>query len=293
MVASGKAIGLGILAVCVNMVLMLIKIVAGMWGNSQALIADGIESAGDIFTTLITWTGFQYSLRPADDNHPYGHGKIESLTGLFSGTALLVAAGVIAYHSIQEILAPHATPAWYTLPVLVGVVVVKELLFRRVFSLGSEMESQALLGDAWHHRSDAITSGAAAVGITVALMGGPGYEMADDCAALLACVIIVFNGARIIRPSLQDVLDTHVSGEFEESTRQRAEEVPGVVAIEKCRIRKSGIGYLVDIHVQVNGSMTVREGHEIGHAVKARLMESQPRITDVTVHLEPRQEEIG
>lgn len=292
MTAPTKALGLGVLAVCVNIILMLIKLTAGVLGDSQALIADGIESAGDIFTTLITWAGFQYSLRPADDNHPYGHGKIESLTGLISGTALLAAAAFIAFHSVREIMTPHHTPAWYTLPVLLGVVGVKELLFRRIFSLGSELDSQALLGDAWHHRSDAITSAAAALGIAVALIGGPGYEMADDCAALLACGIIAFNGARIIRPSLQDVLDTHVAGDFEDSTRRRAEEVGGVVAIEKCRIRKSGVGYLVEVHVQVDGSLTVREGHEIGHQVKQHLMRSLPQITDVTVHLEPRQEEI-
>ena len=292
MTEPGKVIRLGILAVCVNLVLMLIKTSVGVLGASQALIADGIESAGDIFTTLITWAGFQYSLRPADDNHPYGHGKIEALTGLISGASLLVAAAIIAYHSFQEILTPQQTPAWYTLPVLLGVVAVKELLFRRIFALGSELESQALLGDAWHHRSDALTSGAAALGITVALLGGPGYEIADDCAALLACVVIVFNAARIIRPSLQDVLDTHVAGEFEESIRKQADEVGGVDAIEKCRIRKSGTGYLVEMHVQVDGGLSVREGHEIGHAVKEHLMKRMPQITDVTVHLEPRQAEI-
>jgi len=166
---------------------MVVKIGVGFLGNSYALIADGIESASDIFASLITWAGFQISLKPADDDHPYGHGKFESLAGMFSGFSLLTAAAIIGYNSILEIQAPHHAPAWFTLPVLVLVVVVKELLSRRVLSAGDAIGSTALKGDAWHHRSDAITSGAAAIGITIALIGGEGFEMADDWAALFAC----------------------------------------------------------------------------------------------------------
>lgn len=287
MIDSGKALALGLLTLCVNIVLMIVKITVGIIGNSYALVADGIESAGDIFSSLITWVGFQLSLRPPDEDHPYGHGKIESLAGLFSGGALLVAAVVIGWHSILEIRTPHHAPAWFTLPVLLGVVAVKAILSRKVQQLGETVDSRALEGDAWHHRSDAITSGAAAIGITIALIGGPGWEMADDYAALLACVIIIINGVIISKAALHEVLDGSVSTEINAEMRQLAREVPGVEDIEKCRVRKSGIGMFVELHVWVNGNTTVREGHRIGHAVKDHLHALRPQIVDIVVHLEP------
>ena len=280
-------LGLGILAICINVTLMVVKIGVGLIGNSYALVADGIESASDIFSSLITWAGFQLSLKPADDNHPYGHGKVESLAGMFSGTALLVAAVVIAYSSVHEILTPHHAPAWFTLPVLVGVVLVKEFLSRRVLLASDELDSNALRGDAWHHRSDAITSGAAAIGIAVALAGGPGYEAADDWGALAACVVIVINGVLILRRSLHDVLDGNVSADLHQTLDGVARATPGVVSTEKCRIRKSGVDLFVDIHVRVPPSMTVVEGHRVSHDVKRRLLLENGRIRDVLVHIEP------
>lgn len=287
MLDSGKALGLGILTVCVNIVLMAVKIVVGIIGNSYALVADGIESAGDIFSSLITWAGFQLSLRPPDETHPYGHGKIESLAGLFSGAALLVAAAVIGWHSVLEILTPHHAPEWFTLPVLIGVVGVKLLLSRKVNALSQSMDSRALQGDAWHHLSDAITSGAAAIGISIALIGGPGWEAADDWAALLACVVIVINGVLIAKGALHEVLDGNVATEVNEEIRLFATEVSGVKGIEKCRSRKSGIGLFVELHLLVDGDTPVREGHRIGHEVKDYLRAKKPQIVDVIVHLEP------
>ncbi|MDA0321666.1 MAG: cation diffusion facilitator family transporter [Verrucomicrobia bacterium] len=287
MIDTGKAVGLGILTVCVNIVLMLVKIAAGVLGNSYALIADGIESAADIFTSLITWAGFHFSLRPADDRHPFGHGKVESLTGIFSGSALLAAAGLIAYHSVQEIITPHHSPAWFTLPVLIAVVVTKEMLSRRILALGGDLESRALESDAWHHRSDAMTSGAAAVGISISLVGGPGWAMADDWAALLACGIIVVNGVRVIRASLHDVLDGNVDPEIQELVTSRAAAVDGVGQIETCRMRKSGVGYFVELHVQVDGDLSVNAGHQIAHEVKSHLLADFPQLLDVMVHVEP------
>lgn len=197
--SPNETLGLGILAICINLVLMLVKIGVGLLGNSYALVADGIESASDIFSSLITWAGFQFSLKPADENHPYGHGRMETLAGMFAGFALLGAAGVIGCNALAEIRTPHHAPAWFTLPVLLGVVAVKEFLSRRVFAAGDSLDSNALKGDAWHHRSDAITSGACAIGIGVALVGGDGYESADDWAALAACLIIVINGFLILK----------------------------------------------------------------------------------------------
>lgn len=281
------ALGLGILVVCVNVVLMLVKIGVGMVGNSYALVADGIESAGDIFTSLITWAGFQLSLRPPDEKHPFGYGRIETLAGILSGVALLGAAVLISWQAIGEIRTPHHGPAWYTLPVLLAVVAFKEGLFRKIRGLATELESPALEGDAWHHRSDALTSGAAAVGIAVALVGGPAFAVADDWAALLACPVIVLNGVRVIRRSMHEVLDGRVGEERATEFRRTAAAVGGVAGIEKCLLRKSGIGYFVELHVEVDGRLSVAEGHAIGHRVKDQLLASSDRVLDVTVHLEP------
>jgi cation diffusion facilitator family transporter len=285
--APAETLALGILSVCVNIVLMLVKIGTGIVGNSYALVADGIESASDIFSSLITWAGFQFSLRPPDEKHPYGHGKLEALAGGFAGVALLAAAVVIAANAISEIQTPHHAPEWFTLPVLLIVVAVKEWLSRRILAAGEEIGSNALRGDAWHHRSDAISSGAAAIGIAVALLGGPGYESADDWAALVACGIIVVNGARILRTALHDMMDGKVPEEWHEAVRNAALATLGVVDTEKCRIRKSGTDLFVELHVRVDPKITVFEGHEIGHRVKERVLAENPRVRDVLVHIEP------
>jgi len=287
MLDTGKAMAFGLLSLVVNIVLMGVKIAVGLVGNSYAMVADGIESGADILSTIITWAGFQLSLRPADEDHPFGHGKIESLAGMFSGVALLAAAGVIAWHSVAEIRAPHHAPEWFTLPVLLAVVAAKVAIGRALSRFGSGLDSRALEGDAWHHLSDALTSGAAAVGISIALIGGEGWEAADDYAALFACVVIVFNGLKIARGSLHEVLDGKVSETLTDSLKTIACGVPGVVEVEKCRTRKSGIGLFVELHARVDGTMSVREGHRIAHAVKDHLKASKPSILDVVVHIEP------
>ncbi|MDP0499696.1 MAG: cation diffusion facilitator family transporter [Verrucomicrobiota bacterium JB022] len=278
----------GGIVLAMNILLMCVKIAVGIWGNSYALIADGIESASDIFVSLLTWGGFFLSLRPPDAKHPFGHGKIESVMGVLSGVALLGAAVAIAAFSIREIRTPHHAPEWFTLPVLLMVVVVKELMANRIMKLTTgEMESRALEGDAWHHRSDALTSGAAAIGIAVALIGGEGWAMADDWAALFACLIIAANGFRIVKLSMHDVLDGRVDNELVAALRRTAEADAQVQQVEKCRVRKSGVGYFVELHLQVDAEMTVQAGHELGHQVKARLQKEFPRLIDVVVHLEP------
>lgn len=287
MIDAGKTLALGVLTLCVNIVLMAVKITVGLVGNSYALVADGIESAGDVLSSLITWAGFQLSLRPADENHPYGHGKLESLAGVFSGAALLIAALVIGWHAVIEIRTPHHAPAWFTLPVLIAVVIVKGVLSRVVMRVSGALDSRALEGDAWHHRSDAITSGAAATGIAIALVGGPGWEAADDYAALLACVVIVINGVYIARNALHDVMDGNVPEDLVAEIRSLSREVDGVWDIEKCRVRKSGVGIFVELHVRVPGDTTVREGHAIGHRVKDHIQAANGRVMDVMVHLEP------
>ncbi len=274
-------------AIAINLVLALVKISTGVLGNSYAMIADGIESTADIFSSLMVWSGLRLSSKPPDQAHPYGHGKAESLAGLMVAVFLIGAAILIAVQSIREILTPHHTPAWYTLLVLVLVIMTKEVLYRRMFRIGQSLDSSALKSDAWHHRSDAITSVAAFLGISIALIGGPGYEAADDWAALLACGVILFNGFRLLRPALDEVMDAAAPSEVEKQIRSIATGIEGVVEVEKCRIRKSGLGFLMDIHVVVNGEMSVREGHQIAHVVKDRLLESLLPISDVIIHIEP------
>ena len=283
-------VSLGILTIIINFTLMFVKIITGVVGNSYALIADGIESAADILSSLITWAGFHLSLKPADKEHPYGHGKIESLAGVFSGFSLIAAAGLIAYNSVKEIVTPHLAPAWYTLPVLIFIVIVKETLSRKVLGASAEVGSHALKGDGWHHRSDAITSAAAAIGIAIALFGGKGYEMADDWGALLACIIILINGGLIIKGSMHDVLDGTVDQESIDSVNKTTINIYPVVDAEKIRIRKSGIGWFVDMHVRVPSEMTIWDGHALSHKIKGEIMASNRRIYDVMIHLEPSKE---
>ncbi|MGB2959413.1 MAG: cation diffusion facilitator family transporter, partial [Bacteroidota bacterium] len=208
-----------IVGIVVNALLALIKGVAGVLGNSYALVADAIESASDVFSSFIVWTGLKIASLPPDKTHPYGHGKAEPIAAAFVATALLAAAMAIAVQSIHEIKSPQHTPAPFTLLVLVLVVITKESLFRFVFSVGEEVQSTAVRTDAWHHRSDAITSAAAFVGISIALIGGSGYEAADDWAALFASAIIAYNAYRLFVPAFQEVMDAAPPSRIEKEVR--------------------------------------------------------------------------
>lgn len=271
----------------VNLILAAGKGVSGYFGNSYALIADAIESSGDVFSTLLVLIGLKYSTRPADSNHPYGHGKAEALVTFAVVGFLVISATVIAYESILHIRTPHQTPAPFTLIVLGGIVLIKEIVYRLVSKKSEEANSTSLKADAWHHRSDAITSLMAFVGISIALFMGPGYETADDWAALLASAFIVYNAWLIFRPALGEILDEHLYDDLVEQIRQVALTVPGVIATEKCHVRKAGMNYLVDLHLTVNGNLTVTQGHSIAHSLKDTLKTEIPEILDVLTHVEP------
>lgn len=274
--------------VLLNLVLAVVKLAGGVLGNTYALIADGAESLLDILTSLLVWAGFRVAARPPDEDHPYGHGKAEALAALAVAVFIFLVAGWIGWQAVHEIITPHAAPAWWTLPVLAGVIVAKWIFSRRLGAAGERTGSTALGVEALHHWTDAMTSAAAFVGITIALVGGQGWETADDWAALFACVIIGFNGTGILSKALGDVMDSAAPEAYEGEVRALALAVPGVQALDKVRVRKSGLSHLVDIQVRVNGGLTVREGHDIAHAVKDALMASVPHaISDVTVHVEP------
>lgn len=276
-----------IVGIIVSIILAALKAIAGVLGNSYALIADAIESTSDVFTSIIVLTGLKIAKRPADKTHPYGHGKAEPFAGIIVSSALFIAAIIIIFQSIHEIITPHHSPAPFTLIVLIAVVIIKEMLFRFIIKAGNSLDSVAVKNDAWHHRSDAITSGAVFIGITIALIGGPGYEQADDYAALCASLIIIFNALRLFKPALYEIMDTAPSPEIINKVIETSLSVDGVIAIDKCFARKMGVQYYVDMHVIVDGNITVYTGHEISHSVKNKLINSFPNISDVLIHIEP------
>jgi cation diffusion facilitator family transporter len=276
-----------LVGVAVNTTLALLKILGGVFGNSYALIADGIESTADIVTSLVVWGGLRVAETPANERHPYGYGKAEGLAGVVAALGILIAAIVIAVQSIREILTPHHLPQWSTGLVLIFVVVIKEGLARWTGRMGEQVDSVSLQADAWHHRADALSSLAAFVGISIALVGGKGYEPADDWAALVACMVIGYSGIRLLQLTARDLLDAAPPKETEERVREIAGGVLGVKAVEKCRIRKSGTMLFVEIHIEVDGKSTVEEGHRVGGAVRAALRGGGLRIADAFVHIEP------
>jgi cation diffusion facilitator family transporter len=275
------------IGICASALLAIVKILAGVIGNAYALIADGVESVLDIFSSIVVIGSLRLSASEPNERFPFGYGRIEPLGALVVSLILIGAAITIAIESAREISVPRHAPAKFTLAVLLGVIVVKELMFRFLLKAGDEIGSTAVRSDAWHHRSDAITSAAAFIGISIALIGGPGYESADDWAAIAACFVIGFNGIRLFRSALLEVLDVAAPEEIEKKIRDIASSVPGVARVEKCRVRKSGLGYFIEIHVEVKGDMTVRDGHRIAHEVKDALMASELGVFDVAVHIEP------
>jgi len=270
-----------------NLGLAIIKGITGYFGNSYALIADAIESTSDIFSSILVLFGLKYATKPADDDHPYGHGRAEPLITFLVVGFLVISATVIIFQSIQHIITPHQSPESYTLIVLGIIILIKEIFYRVISKKSKETKSSALEADAWHHRSDAITSIAAFVGISIALIFGEGYETADDWAALVAAGFIYYNSYLIFRPALGEIMDEHLHDDLVVEIRQLAKKVDGVVDTEKCFIRKTGMTFWVDLHLIVDGNLTVKEGHEIAHNVKDTIRNELPEIAEVLMHVEP------
>jgi cation diffusion facilitator family transporter len=271
----------------VNLIFAAAKILGGVFGNAYVLIADGMESALDVAGSFIIWGGLKFAARPPDETHPYGHGKAEPIAAVIVAFGVLVAALGLAVQSVREILVPHHGPAPFTLVILIVVIVVKEILFRYANRIGRHAESTAIQTDAWHHRSDALTSAAAFVGISIALIGGERWQSADDWAAIFACVVIAANGIRLLRPAVYEIMDTAPRGQIVDLVAEAATSVPGVIRIDKNLVRKMGLSFYVDLHVQVDGQISVRDGHHIAHAVKRAIQDRDARIADVLVHIEP------
>ena len=272
----------------INVLLSTAKFTAGILGHSYALIADGMESGLDVGSSLVIWGGLKYATKEPDPEHPYGHGKAEPISALVVSATLSGAALVLAGLSVQEILKGHrAPPAWATLWVLSVVILVKEVLFRRVIAASEEIDSGAVRTDAWHHRADALTSAAAFIGIFIARTAGPGWEKADAWAALFACAVIGFNGYRLLVPAIAEIMDAAPDPQIETRVRAAASGIAGVDGIEKCRVRKMGLEFYVDLHLGVDGLMSVAAGHAIAHEVKDAVRKAEARVADVLVHVEP------
>ncbi len=283
----GRGMRASMVGMVVNLLLALGKLAAGILGRSHALIADSIESLGDVFGSLIVWRGLQIASRPPDPEHPYGHGKAEPIAAALVAVMLLMAGVGIAIQSIHEIRSPREGPAAFTLVVLLVVITIKEGLFRRMHRIGEKIGSAAVHTDAWHHRSDAITSAAAAVGIAVAIIGGKGYEAADDWAALFASGVILFTGFRLLRPATEELMDRSPEPDLVARATEVAESHEGVHRVEKLLMRKMGLYYVADMHLEVAPNMTVFRGHEISHEVKEAVRAAFPSIVELTIHVEP------
>lgn len=284
-----KAIRTTYFSIAGNTILALIKGFAGFFGNSYALIADAIESTTDICSSLLVLLGLKYAKRPADKNHPYGHGKIEPLITFIVVAFLVTSATIIAYESIQNIKTPHKTPKPWTLIVLGAIILWKEFSYRIVIKKSIETNSSSLKADAWHHRSDAITSVTAFIGISIAVFFGEGYETADDWAALFASTFIIYNSYLIFRPALGEIMDEHVFDDLIKEIRKVSIQVDGIIGTEKCFIRKSGMNYHVDLHAIVDGNISVKEGHELAHKLKKIIQQKISNIEDVLIHIEPNE----
>jgi cation diffusion facilitator family transporter len=271
-----------------NAFLACVKWLTGYFGNSYALIADAIESTADICASILVLLGLRYANRPADKNHPYGHGRIEPLITFLIVGFLITSATVIAYESIGHIRTPHGPPKSYTLIVLGAIILLKEIAYRFILNRSHTTQSTSLRAEAWHHRTDALTSIAAFIGISIALLFGKGFESADDWAALCVSVLIIYNSYRIFRPALGEIMDEHVYHDVEHRIRELALRVGDVMGTEKCFIRKTGMKYHVDLHIIVDGNISVTQGHDIAHAVKDALMLEMPELADVHIHVEPQ-----
>lgn len=270
-----------------NVILSIIKGIAGFFGNSYALIADAIESCADVVASALVLFGLKYANRPADKNHPYGHGRIEPLITFVIVGILIISATIIAYEGIQNIGTEHKAPEPWTLYVLGVIIIWKEILFQLINKKSKTTNSSSLKAEAWHQRSDAVTSIAAFIGISIALLFGKGYESADDWAALFAAGFIFYNSYKIFRPALGEMMDEQTYGELEAAIRNISIQVKGVLGTEKCYIRKTGLKFNIDLHAIVDGKLSVKKGHDIAHHLTDTLKSRLPQIEQVLVHIEP------
>lgn len=270
-----------------NCFIIAAKLIFGILGNSFALLADAIESASDVVASAIVWLGARYASRPADDNHPYGHGRAESLIVFIIVLILVISSMTIIYQSLINIRKPQESPEWWTIPVIGTIIVMKELAFRYINHQSKRHHSTVGKAEAWHHRSDAITSMATLVGVSIAVLAGGRFVIADELVAIIAALFILYNAYKLLRPALSEALDEQIHHDLEEDIRRISKDVEGILDTEKCFIRKTGLTYYVDLHAIVDGNISVKKGHELAHRLKDRLIQEIPQLSDVLIHVEP------
>ncbi len=279
-----------ILTIFFNAILAVVKGFVGILGNSSALVADAVESVADVFSSIMVYIGLQYAQKPPDKDHPYGHGRIESVTTFVTVGILIVAAGLIIYNSVQNLFQVKVVPSAFTLYVLIAIIIIKQIFYRISKNYAKKINSTSMMADAEHHRSDAIVSIAAFIGISIALIFGEKFAAADEIAAIVAACIIIYNAYRLFQPAYREIMAEQTFPELEKEIAEQAVKVTGVLATEKCYIRKMGMKFYVDLHIIVDGDISVRDGHTIAHSVKQYLKSEMPTIGNILIHVEPEEE---
>jgi cation diffusion facilitator family transporter len=276
-----------LLGLVINLVLGVVKLVGGLVGHSLALISDAVNSFGDVLTSLVVVFALRVAQTPPDDEHPYGHTRAEAIAGANVAVLVIISALLVAWEALQRFSTVHASPPAWTLWIAAANVVIKESLYRYKVRIGRKTESSALIANAWDHRSDAFCSMAVLVSLSIVRWGGSAWIGVDEIAALVVASAIVWTGVGLFRKSASELMDLQANQELVSRMRRSAESVPAVRAVEKLWVRKSGLEYFADIHIQVDQHLTVAEGHRIGHEVKDHLLHEYATLRDVLVHLEP------
>ncbi|CAN5653168.1 cation diffusion facilitator family transporter [soil metagenome] len=275
-------IGLG-----VNLALGVAKLVGGVIGGAFAMVSDAVNSLGDAFTSAVVLLALRVAQVPPDDEHPYGHTRAEAIAGSNVAVLLIVSAILIGWEALRRLPLQHPVPPFGTLWIAGANVVIKESLYHYKIRVGHRLGSSSLIANAWDHRADALSALAVLIGLLLVRVGGPAWIFADELAALVVVGAIVWSATGLLRSSVHELLDVQAKPEIVAEIRRAAEEVEGVRHAEKTWVRKSGLEYLVDIHIQVDPAWTVAEGHRVGHQVKDQLLARFSNLRDVLVHLEP------
>jgi cation diffusion facilitator family transporter len=279
--------GSALKAIIVNGSLGAAKLLAGILGNSYALIADACESFADVMSSCVTFLALRKALQPADSDHPAGHGRAETLASAVTALVLIAVGAMILWKSTGSLALPRTAPSPLTLLVLVPVILTKEWLFRTMRERGKTTGSLAVLAEAWHQRSDVVTSVAALLGIITAWVGGPAYSHADSWAAMAASVWLIGTGLWLLGPALHELMEGSVDPALLEFIEETSNNCPGIKGVDKVWVRKLGMRLMVDLHIEVDPDITVQEGHRLSHEVKDKLQHELPQVRDVMVHVEP------
>jgi len=278
---------LAIAGMLVSGTLAVLKVVFGLRGNSTAVVADGLESASDIFASGFVLLGLTLAAKPPDKEHPYGHGRAETLTGLLIGLGLTAAGALICFGSAQQIGRPHpGVQPWVVWPLLASLA-AKAVLATLKFRHGRRLQSDALTADAWNDAMDTLSASAALCAVGLALFNPARFSDADRIGGFVVGLVVVGVGVRVARNTALQLMDTMPDESHMVQIRAAASTVPGVRGIEKCFARKTGLRYHVDLHLEVDPDMTVRQSHYLAHQVRERIVESLDWVADVLVHVEP------